>query len=212
MAGETGSHDRTGARSALQANRATKRAATAAAIETCALRLFAEQGFDETTVPQIARAAGVSRATVFRYFPAKEDIVFARHPREVEALRSAIRAHPEAGTDRDEMIAALEAFVEFLERDAEHLALRVAVLDTHPQLASRALADRAEFAEAIAEELSGGEDPDLRVHVLASAVMAALVLALRVWRESGAGDDLRPLLVEALSTISFVEASAAPSG
>ena len=65
------------------------------------MRLFAEQGFAATTIDQIAEAADVSRATVFSYFPTKEDIVFGDARAAVDALAArAARARRAAGDDR----------------------------------------------------------------------------------------------------------------
>ncbi|WP_433177786.1 TetR family transcriptional regulator [Actinoallomurus sp. CA-150999] len=87
--------------------RARKKARTRAAIQREALRLFTENGYDATTVEQVADAAEVAPSTVFRYFPTKEDLVisdaydplvyaaFEAQPPElsvVQALRGALRA------------------------------------------------------------------------------------------------------------------------
>ncbi|HEX5587744.1 MAG TPA: TetR family transcriptional regulator, partial [Acidimicrobiia bacterium] len=62
-----------------------RRRLVALEIEAIALELFAESGYDSVTVEQVARAAGISESTFFRYFPTQEDVLFAM-PRRV-ALR-----------------------------------------------------------------------------------------------------------------------------
>lgn len=61
--------------------------AARSAVVAAALELFAEQGFDQTSVEQIARAAGVSRSTFFRQFGGKEDVVFTDHELLLDRLR-----------------------------------------------------------------------------------------------------------------------------
>ena len=64
------------------------------AIAAAAMRLFAERGFDEVTVAEIARDADVSEKTVFNYFPAKEDLLFNRGAERQAAVVAAIRERP----------------------------------------------------------------------------------------------------------------------
>src|SRR6478735_6589060 len=61
--------------------------ASRAAVVAAALELFAEQGFDQTSVEQIAQAAGVSRSTFFRQFGGKDDVVFTDHEELLDMLR-----------------------------------------------------------------------------------------------------------------------------
>ena len=70
--------------------RERKKAKTRAAIQEHAVRLFREQGYDDTTVEQIAEAAEVSPSTVFRYYPAKEDLVISDEydPMLIDAIRA----------------------------------------------------------------------------------------------------------------------------
>jgi len=62
-------------------------AASRATVIGAALELFATQGFEATSVDQIARAAGISRSTFFRQFGGKDDVVFADHEIQLERLR-----------------------------------------------------------------------------------------------------------------------------
>lgn len=72
--------------------RERKRQRTFTAIHEAGMRLFAERGYHEVTVAEIAEAAGVARATVFTYYPAKEDIVLGQAPAAVDALADALGA------------------------------------------------------------------------------------------------------------------------
>ncbi len=70
--------------------RERKRQRTFTAIHEAAMRLFAERGYHDVTVAEIADAAEVSRATVFTYYPAKEEIVFGQAPAALEALEATL--------------------------------------------------------------------------------------------------------------------------
>ena len=79
--------------------RERKKHATRLAIHEAGMLLFAEHGFTATTVDAIADAAGVSRATVFTYFPSKEEIVFGDAAAAVDLLAQRLRERP-AGSKR----------------------------------------------------------------------------------------------------------------
>lgn len=104
-------------------------------VVAAALELFATQGFDQTSVEQIAKAAGVSRSTFFRQFGGKEDVVFADH----EVLLSELRTFL-AGTDTDPWAAVCEAsqhvFAHFA-RDPEMARRRYGIVRQVPALRER---------------------------------------------------------------------------
>jgi TetR/AcrR family transcriptional regulator, regulator of mycofactocin system len=80
--------DGSGTRRDAMARRGRPRGTSARAFELIALRLFTEQGYEETTVAQIAAAAGVSSRTFFRYFDSKAAVLWNEFDSEVESLRA----------------------------------------------------------------------------------------------------------------------------
>ena len=159
--------------------RERKKARTRAAIREHAFRLFREQGYDATTVEQIAEAAEVSPSTFFRYFPTKEDVVLQD---DMDLLwLDAIREQP----PEIEPVAALRAAVhtafarmgeaEWAQlRETSELALAV------PAVRARMLAELARTTQALAEALGErtGRDPgDFAVRILAGAVVGVAMAA-----------------------------------
>jgi len=143
--------------------RERKKARTREAIQEHALALFAERGYDATTVDAIAAAAEVSPSTFFRYFPTKEDVVL--HDRYDPLLLGAFDAQPpELG-----VIAALRATMqevlgslpaEEVERERQRATLILSV----PELRARSLDQLASTMAAFASEIAqragrDAEDP-----------------------------------------------------
>jgi AcrR family transcriptional regulator len=174
--------------------RERKKARTRASLREHALRLFREQGYQATTVEQIAAAAEVSPSTFFRYFPTKEDLVlqddmdtriaeaFARQPEElgpVAALRGAMR---------DGWASFTPAEWEQIRQGGE-LSMRV------PEIRARAVNEFARSLNTLAEALAArtGRDPgDIRVRTLAGAVvgvMMSVFLPPEMGDEVNAGPD-----------------------
>lgn len=104
-------------------------------VVAAALELFASQGFDQTSVEQIAKAAGVSRSTFFRQFGGKEDVVFADH----EALLERLRAFLGEGHDDPwgAVCAASESVFAHFARDPEMARRRYQIVRQVPVLRER---------------------------------------------------------------------------
>ena len=114
----------------LEQSSASRMAVIAAAVE-----LFAERGFDQTSVDQIAKAAGVSRSTFFRQFGGKEDVIFADHEALLEQLR-AFLSKPHENPWQAVCEASVIAFRHFA-RDPELARRRYTVVRQVPALRNR---------------------------------------------------------------------------
>ena len=161
--------------------RERKKQATRIAIRDAAMRLFGGQGFAGTTMDQIAEAADVSRATVFSYFPTKEENVFGDAGAAIDGLAARLRERPEQQTT----IAVVRAWLDELTGWFEpELVLQQRLAREVPVVGARRLqlyggAERT-IADALAAELGPGQQ------LAARLAAAALVAGLRVAEESAA--------------------------
>jgi len=165
--------------------RERKKARTRAAIREHALRLFREQGYDATTIDQIAEAAEVSPSTFFRYFPTKEDVVLQD---DVDVLTmSAFEAQP-AGLPPLAAFraAAQQAFGALGEEELARLRETAELTLTVPELRARAMDEFSRTIGVIAGAVArrAGRDPDdFAVRVLAGAVVGVIMAATMPWED-----------------------------
>jgi AcrR family transcriptional regulator len=158
-----------------------------------AVRLFRTRGYDETTVDDIAAAAGVGRRTFFRYFPSKEDAISPDH--EVGLARIAevfATAHPTEPTAAL-VVRAGETVFDLYADDPDLSVERFRLTHEVPALRDRESARvdhyRRLFTRQLRERFAGEEDGDLRAAVTGAAVVAAHNLALRAWLADGGRPD-----------------------
>ncbi|MEU8616276.1 TetR family transcriptional regulator [Streptomyces sp. NPDC048623] len=184
--------------------RELKKERTRQTLSDTAVELFLERGFDAVSVAEIAAAAEVSKPTLFRYFPAKEDLAlyrFADHedePARVVAAARAAGAEPLAAL-RDHVLAGLERRdpVTGLNDDPRVLAFLRLLYGT-PALVARMSAYQGRSEELLAAALGGegGEDQDpLAARLAAAQIVAVLrVLAQENVRRVEAGERVEELL------------------
>jgi AcrR family transcriptional regulator len=190
----------------LSGLRERKKARTHEAIQEAALRLFRTQGYEATTVEQIAEAAEVSPSTFFRYFPTKEDVVihdaldpllfasFAEQPAQlspIQALRASMAA----------VFGALSPDQLALEFERQDLIVGV------PELRARMLDDLATtfrgFAEALAARVGRPAD-DLAVRAFAGAVLGA---GIAVWLTASQGEEVSVFMKEFDAAMAYLDDS-----
>lgn len=107
-------------------------------LELIALRLFSEQGFDETPIEQIAATAGVSRRTFFRYFGSKADVLWGEFDAEVAAITEALAAVPADVPMMDAIRQAVVAANHYRAEDVPELRTRMSLISSVPALQSSA--------------------------------------------------------------------------
>ncbi len=194
--------------------REQKKARTREALADAALRLYAEQGFEQTTVDQIAEAAEVARRTFFRYFPSKEAALFPDRERRLAAFRDALARRPGRGglggrgghrgweaEDADEGLEAIRQALLLLADDyvasRDRVALQQQILARTPALAAHDLElDReweAAIAEALGDRLRATAARQRRARLQAGAIMGAVRATLREWYAGGGRSDLRKM-------------------
>jgi AcrR family transcriptional regulator len=158
--------------------RERKKEQTRRAIEDAAFRLFAERGFQATTVADIAEAADVAPRTFFAYFPSKEDVLFADFDETSEALAARLRDRPPDESTFDALRAWLTGLLPDLEADENREALRHRLCSEHESIAAHERHLMARFEAIIAESVAAdlGDAPcDLRPRMIAAAAIAALM-------------------------------------
>lgn len=170
--------------------RSRKKARTREAIAQAALQLFAEQGYDETTVEDVAAAADVSPATVFRYFGSKEDLVFSE-ARSVPLLGPAIAERPGSESDLEAVAAGVTEVLRAGEFGVERVRLLRRALAESTVLRGRGTTMVAIWRRGIAEGLAkrhGRSPSDPSVALRAALCMAAFEIAMDEWVNEGKGD------------------------
>ena len=180
--------------------RERKKARTRAAIQHEALRLFCLQGYETTTMEEIAAAAEVSPSTLFRYFPSKEALVLTDDydPLIVEACRS-----QPAGLDPIQAVRrGLRSVFEGVSAPAlADMRARAELALSVPGLRAAMLEQLAraiqQLTAAVAERTGRGPD-DFPINTLAGAVLGVMIAAELYWVEH-AGTDLFTLWDEALA-------------
>ena len=141
--------------------RETKKRRTREAIAQAAADLFAEHGFDAVTVDDVARAADVSRQTVFNYFPSKEQMLFDRDAQVEAALLAAVRDRPAGASLVDAMRGHTLGFWRRMDAILDHGPLPPGfweIVRRSPALRDYAEATFARHARALGRQLAQERD------------------------------------------------------
>ncbi|KPI06082.1 transcriptional regulator, TetR family [Actinobacteria bacterium OK074] len=183
--------------------RERKKQKTRMAIRRATYRLVEQQGYERTTVEQIAEAAEVSPSTVFRYFPTKEDIVITDEydPIMEQLLRDRPKDEPLLESLRHVVHNTMNQYK--YETPAE-LRLRARLMNEVPSIRSRMMEGlylTGDMLRRVVAERSGLHPDDLEVRVYCMSILAGLMEVSRHWSEHGQQGDMSTLVDRALHVL-----------
>lgn len=183
------------------------RATVRAEVSAVALRLFAEQGFERTTVDQIAAEAGLSRASLFRYFGTKEDIVLGHLAQLGEQIAEALAARPGQERPWESLRRAFDVVTNTNEQAPEQALSYLRMLAETPSLRARHWEKQLawqnllvpEIARRVAAEPDQPADP--RPNALVSSALACMDAAANAWVACEGNVPLAELLDGAMDAL-----------
>jgi len=173
--------------------RERNRSRTRRDIEDAALGLFEEHGYETTTVEQIARAAGVSSATFFRYFGSKEEVLFANEAAAVDEMIALVAARADDSLSLAALSEPIAAYAHsFLDDDKSESQRLTRLVMTTRELEARSMRMRLRWERALARQLATEQHkPVSAEHVLiANLAIACLSAALWRWQSSPRGNQI----------------------
>jgi len=170
------------------------------------MRLYAERGYEQTTVADIAGEAGLTARTFFRQFPDKREVLFAGSEILLARMVEALEAAPAADGPMRAVAAALAAAAQMLGRDPEFSRRRQSIIDTAAELRERELIKMVTIAEALTEGLRRRGVPPRDASLAAEAGIVVFRVAWAQWLADPSNPDLGALMTATLNGLTAVTA------
>jgi AcrR family transcriptional regulator len=187
--------------------RERKKARTREALQEAAMDLFTRQGFDGTTVEEIADACEVSPRTFFRYFPTKEDVLFADADTRRDRLLAVLAEQPADAPTFAALEAAMHALALDYRDDRAALVARSKVVQGSPQLQAYKAEHQHGWEAVVVDALErrsrehGRPVPREELQLLTAVATAAMRVSLDVWVAEPDGPELDILLERAFAQL-----------
>ncbi|OQR64389.1 TetR family transcriptional regulator [Streptomyces maremycinicus] len=170
-----------------------------------ALDLFGERGYEQTTVAEIARRAGLTERTYFRHYTDKREVLFGGSTVLREIFAKSVAEAPPSAAPIDIVAAGLEAVAAvFPARETSRQ--RQSVVDSHPELQERELIKLAALSAAVTDALRARGVPDPAAALAAEAGIAVFKIGYERWIAPGEQRELAALLSESLTELKAVTA------
>jgi AcrR family transcriptional regulator len=171
-------------------------------LQQAAFELYAERGYDATTVAEIAERAGLTKRTFFRYFADKREVLFWGSADLQQLIVSTVAAAPPEAAPLDAVAAGLDAAAAMFVDRREHSARRQRIIAAHPELQERERIKLASLASAIADALRGRGVGDPAAILAAEAGVAVFRVSFERWVASES--DLAQVMRDSLDELRAV--------
>ncbi|MBB5874578.1 AcrR family transcriptional regulator [Allocatelliglobosispora scoriae] len=173
-------------------------------LREAAMQLYVERGFEQTTVAEIAKRAGLTARTFFRYFADKREVLFAGSADLQERLVRALEAAPDSASPMQAVAAALAVGATTLGQHHEHSRLRQSIINANADLQERELIKLASLAAALADGLRRRGVPEPDASLAAETGIVVLRVAFERWVGEPLGADLSQATAAALDRLGVV--------
>jgi AcrR family transcriptional regulator len=153
-------------------------------LEDVAIDLFDRQGFDKTTIEQIAANAGLAPRTFFSYFATKDDLVLADYADRLDRILTELDHRPADEPAWTALQAAFAAVATDYETEADRIRRRFTIMANNPSVYARSLQLQAGWEQALTERLHtrlGAKTDDPTPRLLAATALAVMRAALQHW-------------------------------
>jgi AcrR family transcriptional regulator len=175
-------------------------------LEMAGLELYIERGYEQTTVAEIAKRAGLTERTFFRHFADKREVLFSGSASLQELLVGTVAGAPAATRPLDAVALAIEAAAARLQERREYAQKRNAVIAANAELRERELIKLASLASAIAGELRERGVTEPAASLTAEAGIAVFKVAFETWVDASNQRDFTKIVRESVDELKAVTA------
>ncbi|MFI9803833.1 TetR family transcriptional regulator [Streptomyces sp. NPDC052301] len=172
-----------------------------------ALELYSERGFEQTTVAEIAKRAGLTERTFFRHYTDKREVLFAGASELEELFVRAVAGAPASVAPIDAVAVGLDALSEFFVDRREHARTRQAVIVANAELQERELIKLASMSAALAGTLRRRGVTEPAASLTAEAGMAVFKVGFERWIADSEKRSMAQVMRESLEQLRAVTAA-----
>jgi len=183
-------------------------------LEKAAMELYAEHGFDQTTVAQIAERAGLTERTFFRHFADKREVLFAGSAQLQDLLVETVAAAPASATPIDAVAAGIDAIGAVLQESRGRVFARErqSIVTASGELRERELNKMSSLASALSDTLRKRNVAEPAASLLGEVGIAVFRISFERWVSGPRDQDLRALMRESFDAVRSVTADAGGDG